>query len=284
MRIAFARANQRSPEDEMATDAMEKARTTVERAADRQRTEEEQRTAGSAKRAAVMRTMALQRHTGVRRFLFENGLVIAATVLFLLSYVGQVATGHRVYNEEQRDHGQAEVGLAEYLRTGDFVEATAENWESEFLQMGLFVVLTVFLFQRGSSESKTIEEPDPVDQRPEEASGDDDVPGPVRHGGLALSLYKHSLSIALFALFAVSFALHAAGGASAYSAEQQQHGGAPVSVLGYLATSQFWFESFQNWQSEFMSVGVLVLLSIWLREQGSAQSKPVAAAHRETGE
>jgi hypothetical protein len=144
--------------------------------------------------------------------------------------------------------------------------------------MGLFVLLTAWLYQRGSSESKPIEEPTEVDQDPEEGRDRADAPAAVKRGGLALALYRHSLSAALFALFAVSLALHAAGGAREYSQDQRLHGGAPVSALGYLATSRFWFESFQNWQSEFLSVAVLVLLTIWLREQGSPQSKPVAAA------
>ena len=105
----------------------------------------------------------------------------------------------------------------------------------------------------------------------------------MRVGGPALAIYRHSLSLALFALFAASFALHAVGGARAFSEEQVAHGGQPVTTLQYVATSRFWFESFQNWQSEFLSVAVLVLLTVWLREQGSAQSKPVAASMRETG-
>ena len=268
----------------MANDGLERARVRVERKTRQQRTDEEQRIEGSATRAAVRRTMALQGHSGFRRFLFENGLVLAATALFVFSFAGQVLTGHAVYNEAQRAHASPTISLGGYLRTGDFLEATAENWESEFLQMAVFVILTVFLYQRGSSESKTIEEPDAVDQRPEEARDDPDAPGPVRRGGAALWLYKHSLSIALFTLFAVSFVAHAIGGAEKYNEEQQQHGQPLVSILGYLGTSQFWFESFQNWQSEFLSVGVLVLFSIWLREQGSPQSKPVAAPHSDTGE
>ena len=268
----------------MTNESMERARIRVERKTQQQRTDEQQRTEGSATRAAVQRTMALQGHTGFRRFLFENGLVLAALLLFLFSFTGQILTGHAVYNDEQEEHASPTITLVEYLRTGDFVEATAENWESEFLQMAVYVILTVFLFQRGSSESKTIEEPDPVDQRPEEARGDPDAPGPVRRGGAALWFYKHSLSLALFTLFVLSFLAHAVGGSEKFNQEQQQHGQAQVSVLGYLATSQFWFESFQNWQSEFMSVGVLVLFSVWLREQGSPQSKPVAAAHSDTGE
>ena len=268
----------------MALETLQEARTSVERAAEHARDEEQERTAGSATRAAVRRTRALRERRGLRRFVFENGLALIASALFLVSFVGQVAAGHATYNADQREHGEPPVGVAEYLTTGAFVEATAENWESEFLQMGLFVVLTVFLYQRGSSESKQIERPEAVDQRPEEARGDPDAPWPVRHGGLPLALYRHSLSLVLFALFAISFALHAAGGAADYNEEQRHHGGTPVSTLGYLATSRFWFESFQNWQSEFMSVAVLVLLSIWLREQGSPQSKPVAAAHAATGE
>jgi hypothetical protein len=268
----------------MANDSLERARVRVERKARQQRADEQQRTESSAKRAAVKRTLALQGHTGFRRFLFENGLALAALGFFLVSFAGQIVTGHAVYNQEQLEHASAVIGLGEYLRSGHFWEATAENWESEFLQMAVFVVLTVFLYQRGSSESKTIEEPDAVDQRPEESRDDEDAPGPVRRGGAALWLYKHSLSISLFALFVLAFAMHAVGGAEAYSEEQEEHGAGPVSVLAYLATSHFWFESFQNWQSEFLSVGVLVLFSIWLREQGSPQSKPVAAAHSETGE
>jgi hypothetical protein len=150
--------------------------------------------------------------------------------------------------------------------------------------MSVFVVLSVFLYQRGSSASKTIERPDPVDQRPEEARGDPAAPGPVRRGGYALIFYPHSLSITLFVLFLIAFLVHAAAGAKAYGEEPRHHGSEALSMLAYIATSQFWLESFQNWQSEFLSVGVLLLLSIWLREQGSAQSKPVAAPYSDTGE
>ncbi len=268
----------------MTQKALEDARKAVARAVAQSERDEQERALGNATHAAVLRTAAIHRSNGVERFARQNGLVLAAVALFLVSFVGQVLSGRAVYNDDQREHGGAVVSVAQYLHTGAFVEATAENWESEFLQMGVFVVLTIFLYQRGSSESKQIEVPESVDQRPEDARSNHDAPWPVRRGGWALRIYKHSLSIALFTLFAISFALHAAGGASAFSEEQRAHGGSAVSALGYLATSQFWFESFQNWQSEFLSVGVLVLLSIWLREQGSSQSKPVAAPHSETGE
>jgi hypothetical protein len=227
---------------------------------------------------------ALESKRGFSRFLFENGLALVMFALFIISFAGQIITGRATHNDEQPQHGQPTLSIGEYLTSGAFVEATAENWESEFLQMGLFVLLTVFLYQRGSSESKRIEESEEVDEDPREARNEPEAPWPVRRGRLALALYEHSLSIVLLTLFAVSFVAHAAGGARDYSERQLAHGGHAVSTLGYMATSRFWFESFQNWQSEFFSVGLLVVLSIWLRERGSPQSKPVAAASSDTGE
>jgi hypothetical protein len=268
----------------MATKSRERARRTVERASRKAKQDERVRTAGSAKETAEKRVSALQRRTGLRRFLFENSLSLVAFALFLFSFVGQIAAGHSSYNEDQRAHAEAPISLGEYLQSGAFIEATAENWESEFLQMALFVLLTVFLYQRGSSESKKIEEPEAIDQDPREGRNDPSAPWPVRHGGLPLTLYRHSLSIALGVLFIISFVMHAVGGAMEYNEEQLQHGEATISTLQYFGTSRFWFESFQNWQSEFFSVGILVVLSIWLRQQGSPQSKPVAASTADTGE
>lgn len=267
----------------MSSRARAGVRKAVERARERSEQEERERaTSPAATRAAAGRVENQRSRSGVRRFLFENGLSIVVFIMFVGSFAGQVVAGYQVYNEDQRDHQQAPITLGAYLRTGAFVEATAENWESEFLQMGVFVLLTAFLYQRGSSESKPIEEPTVVDQDPATARHDPNAPWPVRHGGLWLTVYKHSLGIALLLLFAGAFAAHAVGGAAEYNHIQQEHGGTPVSVLAYVATSQFWFESFQNWQSEFFAVGVLVLMSIWLRQQGSAQSKPVAASANDT--
>jgi len=219
----------------------------------------------------------------MRRFLHNNGLSVVLFALFLFSLLGQSLTGHHVLNEEQREHGQPTVSYAEYLMTGHFVEAVFENWESEFLQMAAYVVLTVFLFQKGSAESKDPDRVEPGDQDPERMRDRPGVPGPVRRGGLALTLYNHSLSLALLLLFVLSFVLHAAGGAAEYSQEQAAHGEPPVTTVQYLGTSRFWFESFQNWQSEFLSVAAIVVLSIFLREKGSPESKPVHSPHDETG-
>ncbi len=217
------------------------------------------------------------------RFFRNNGLSIVMLALFLLSLMGQSITGFHQYNEEQQEHGQPTVTYAEYHTTGHFVEAVFENWESEFLQMAAYVLLTAYLFQKGSAESKDPDEPAPQDQDPAAAKNKGDAPWPVRRGGLALKLYQNSLFLTLFLFFLISFALHASGGAKEYNEEQKAHGAPVVSTVEYLGTSRFWFESFQNWQSEFLSVAAIVVLSIWLRQKGSPESKPVAAPHDQTG-
>lgn len=219
----------------------------------------------------------------MRRFLHENGLSTALFALFAFSLVGQYLTGWNEYNDDQKLHNQPLVTLTGYLGTGHFIEALFENWESEFLQMGAYVVLTVFLFQKGSSESKKPDAVERVDVIPESAKRNKDAPWAVRRGGFALKIYRNSLSLAFFLLFFISFILHGIGGAKDYNDEQREHNAPPVSTLGYMQTSRFWFESFQNWQSEFFSIAMMVVLSIYLRQQGSPESKPVDAAHDETG-
>ena len=220
----------------------------------------------------------------MRRIWRNNGLSIVLVALFLLSLAGQSLAGWRKHDAEEREHGRPAVSWGAYLRTPSFLEATMENWESEFLQMAAYVVLTAFLFQKGSAESKDPEGGKaPVDRAPDPRRPG--APWPVRRGGVALALYRNSLSLAFAALFAVSMALHAVGGAGEYNGEMEAHGRAErVSAIGYMGTSRFWFESFQNWQSEFLSIAAMVVLTIVLRQQGSPESKPVDAAHAETGE
>ncbi len=219
----------------------------------------------------------------MHEFFRNNGLSIVLFSLFFLSLVGQYLTGFHEYNNDQKSHGKAEVGYVEYLGKGHFIEATFENWESEFLQMGMYVVLTIFLFQKGSSESKTPGTTAGVDLIPEKSLLSEDAPSLVKRGGLALKLYQNSLSIVLFLLFFASFALHAVGGAKEYNEQQIEHGEPTVSTVEFMGTSEFWFQSFQNWQSEFLSIGMMVVLSIFLRQKGSPESKPVNAAHSDTG-
>ncbi|MEA2488401.1 MAG: hypothetical protein QOH21_193 [Acidobacteriota bacterium] len=214
----------------------------------------------------------------------NNNLSIVIFVLFLLCLVGHSVSGWKVYNDEQREHGGEQVSFTGFLKTSEFGETIFENWESEFLQMGFYVVLTVFLYQKGSSESKKHDGTDKVEEDPDAHRNDPEAPSPVRRGGWRLSLYKNSLSLAFFVLFAISFIGHAAAGARKFTEEEQAHGSKVVTTtLGYMTEPQFWYESFQNWQSEFLAVLAIVVLSIWLRQWGSPESKPVHAPHSDTG-
>lgn len=203
--------------------------------------------------------------------------------LFALSLTGQIITGYLDYNQDNQDHNRASIDFVDYLASGHFIEATAENWESEFLQMAAFVVLTAVLYQKGSAESKRPAVTELVDVDPRRSLRKQEAPWPVRRGGWALKIYEHSLSIALLLLFLLSFIVHAIGGAWEYNREQLIHGtGETHSALSYIGTSRFWFESFQNWQSEFLSVGAMIVLTIFLRQKGSPESKPVESPYSET--
>ena len=211
----------------------------------------------------------------MRVFFRDNGLTIALVTMLLFSTLGMIWSGYSVYNEELEEHGAAAVGLLAYLGSGDFLSALFENWESEFLQMSAYVMLTAMLFQRGSAESRDPDDPD----RP-----DDELPLAMRRRSPVLSwLYSYSLGIALALLFVVSFGLHWWASLVATNEEALRHGGDVQSLRSYLFDAQLWFESFQNWQSEFMSTAVLVVLSIFLRHKGSPESKPAGATNDETG-
>lgn len=217
------------------------------------------------------------------RFLRNNGLSLVLFALFAVFLAGQSYTGWQVENEERTEHNRPPLAFTAYLQSGHFIEATFENWESEYLQMGAYVLLTVFLFQRGSSESK---DPDNREEVPNPGAERQHpgTPWPVRQGGLVLKLYENSLSLALLLLFVIAFVLHAIGGTWVANEARLEHGEAAETVWQFLQTSDFWFQSFQNWQSEFLAVFSLITLSIWLRQRGSPESKNVAAAHQQTGE
>jgi hypothetical protein len=203
----------------------------------------------------------------MRSFLKNNGLTVALASLFLLSLFGMIVSGYSNYNEELTRHDHVQISLLQFLVSGEFLSALFENWESEFLQMGVYVVLTAWLFQRGSAKSKDPDEKD----------------GQSESGARTSFFYAHSLGIVLFSMFIVSFILHAFASFRAAAAEAIQHDESAENILSYLMDAEFWFESFQNWQSEFLSTAVLIVLSIFLREKGSPESKPVNASDDETG-
>jgi hypothetical protein len=217
----------------------------------------------------------------MRRLWRDNGLSITALALFGVFLVLQVIAGYQVYLDELRADGMPPVDMLGYLTSGHFVEATFENWESEFLQMGALVVLSVFLFQKGSPESKDPDGDEEVDREADPRRPG--APWPIRAGGLARAVYERSLSIALFGLFGVSVLLHLIGGAGELSRQRIAVGEPPVTATEFLFTPDFWFQSMQNWQSEFLSVGALVILTVFLRQKGSPESKPVDESTATTG-
>ncbi|HSH55961.1 MAG TPA: DUF6766 family protein [Candidatus Limnocylindrales bacterium] len=221
----------------------------------------------------------------MKSFLKNNSLSIVLFALFFAFLLGESITGHRFYNQDQREHGQPIISYVEYLGTGEFIEGVFENWESEFLQMGSYVLLTAFLYQRGSAESKPLSEQKKDERKEKQATRDPDphTPWPVRYGGLTRKLYHNSLSIVFTVLFLLAFGLHGYGGARAACEENQVHHEQCDSTLEFMSTSEFWYQSFQNWQSEFMVVFAIALLSIYLRQKSSPESKPVDAPHSKTG-
>ena len=212
----------------------------------------------------------------------DNGLTIVLMLMFLASLLGQWLSGWAVENEELKRHGGETLSRIAYLRDPAFISSVFENWESEFLQMAMYVVLTAILFQRGSSESN---DPDEAPREPGRLEHlRPGAPARRRVNPTASWLYAHSLGLALFALFLISFLLHWIHSAKAASAQALNHGEPAIGAIEYLGDPQLWFESFQNWQSEFLSTAVLVVLSIFLRQKNSPESKPVAAPNSQTGE
>jgi hypothetical protein len=208
----------------------------------------------------------------VGKWLRDNGLTLVLAALFLASLLGQVFSGHAAENQERLVDGAEALSLSAYLASGAFLSSVFENWESEFLQMWAYVMLTAYLFQRGSPESR---DPDGEKTRPGEA------PGAIRTW--ARHIYAHSLGLALLVLFLASFALHWINSAR-HAAEQAAEKGMPgPGMFEYLGDPQLWFESFQNWQSEFLSTAVLVVLGIFLREKLSPESKAVGDPNEKTG-
>lgn len=217
-----------------------------------------------------------------KTFFRHNGLSIVLLLLFIFTQLGLTVAGWYRFNDEQLSHGVATKSYTEYLFSDDLLEATMENWESEFLQMYLFVILTTHLYQKGSVASKDPDGENEVDADPRLFADRADAPTPVKQGGWRLRLYEQSLGLAFLTLFIVSFFLHALSGSRAYSQEQVLHGHSATDMWDYLQTEQFWFESLQNWQSEFFSLAMMVILTIFLRQRSSSESKPVACPHSET--
>ncbi len=214
----------------------------------------------------------------LREFTRDNGLILAMFGIFFVTIVGMSFAGWMSNNETLDDHSRPAQSYGSYLVSGDFIEGVFENWESEFLQMWALVILTIFLYQKGSSDSKPLRGKAPQDTRPARRLANASSWRELRMAGGSF-IYSHSLGIVLFMLFLLSFTLHASGGVAAYNEEAMHHGSETISMTKFVTTSDFWYQSLQNWQSEFLAVGTLMILTVKLRERGSPQSKPVGTKY-----
>ncbi|MBB1509100.1 DUF6766 family protein [Tessaracoccus sp. Y36] len=219
----------------------------------------------------------------VQSALRDNSLSIGFGILLLLALIGQAFAGQAHYNLEARTAGLAEIDMWRYLTSSSFAVDVAENWQSEYLQFTLFILLTVWLVQRGSSESKPPQEMGPHDDS-EEMVGEfarPDSPQLARVGGWRTSVFSMSLTIVMFAIFVLSWAAQAVAGRVAYNEERLRDLLDPLSLGDYLLQPEFWSRTFQNWQSEFLAVGSMAIFAVFLRQRNSPESKPVGMPHHE---
>ena len=221
----------------------------------------------------------------MRRFARDNGLGLFFGGIFLITLVGQALVGHADFNHDQLSHQDDPISLGRYVFSSSFGSDVMENWQSEFLQFTLYILATVWLLQRGSPESKKLDEAgreSDADQKVGEHAGRDS-PAWARARGLRLRLYQNSLVLVMTAIWLGSWGVQSVAGHVAFNAEQFDHQEAAVSWVGYLHSADFWNRTLQNWQSEFLAVGSMAVLSIYLRQRGSPESKPVGARHDATG-
>jgi hypothetical protein len=222
--------------------------------------------------------------SAVRTFVRENSLGLFFLALFLAAVSAQSVVGWLDFNEEARAHESAEYSYGRYVLSSHFGRAVLENWQSEYLQFLVFIVATIWFVQRGSPESKTLEEAGPESDRAQLVGryALRRSPGPAKAGGWRTWLYGNSLVLVMGTLFLGSWLGQSFTGMTEYNEAQHEHGSAAVSWLGYLQRPDFWEATLQNWQSEFLAVGTMVVFAVYLRQRGSPESKPVGAPHEKT--
>jgi hypothetical protein len=221
-----------------------------------------------------------------RGFLRDNALSLTFGAVFVLTLVGQAISGTADYNAQQVTNGLEPVTLLEYVTSSSFGVDVMENWQSEYLQFLLYIFATVWLIQRGSSESKKPGE-EGTESDKEQRIGryaNDDSPEWARVGGWRTALFARSLGLLMGGLFLLTWAASSVAGWAAFNSERIGERQDPVSWVGYLGEADFWNRSFQNWQSEMLAVGSMAVFSVYLRQRGSPESKPVGVAHAETGQ
>ena len=219
------------------------------------------------------------------RFVRDNGLSLFFLTIFLAALIGQALVGHSAFNHDQLAHQGDPITLLQYVTSSEFAVDVMENWQSEYLQFTLYIFGTVWLLQRGSPESKPLDEAGLESDEDQKVGEHADARSPrwARVGGLRTTLYGNSLLVVMTTIWLGSWLAQSIAGASGYNANQLDHQAATVSWFAYLGSSDFWSRTLQNWQSEFLAVGSMAVLAIYLRQRGSPESKPVGASHEATG-
>jgi membrane protein implicated in regulation of membrane protease activity len=220
------------------------------------------------------------------RFLRDNSLSLVFLAMLLGALVGQALVGHALFNHDAAAHHGASVSLGRYLTSSSFAVDVMENWQSEYLQFTLYVLLTVWFVQRGSTESKPPGK-DGGESDTEQLIGRHarpDSPMWARVGGWRTGLYSNSLVLVMGGIWLATWAAQAITGRIDYNAAQLDHHEAPLTLMQYAGSSDFWNRTLQNWQSEFLAVASFSVFSIYLRQRGSPESKPVGAPHDATGQ
>jgi len=221
----------------------------------------------------------------MRRFLKHNGLSVVFLPMFLGALGGQAIAGHADFNEQQRFHGDPEISMGRYLTSSSFTVDVMENWQSEYLQFTTFILLTVWLLQRGSPESKELD-------KPGRESDEDQKVGPhagarsprwAKVGGIRTTIFENSLLLVMGTFWIGTWVAQSISGVVQYNSDRLDHQLPTVSWLTYLGRPDFWNRTLQNWQSEFLAVGSMAILAVYLRQRGSPESKPVGAPHHSTG-
>jgi hypothetical protein len=221
----------------------------------------------------------------VRRFIRDHSLSLFFLVLFLAALIGQAIAGHALHNNDALAHNGETMSFWRYLRSSDFGNAVMENWQSEYLQFMLFMLATIWLIERGSPESK---EPgkEGTESLKEQRIGEhaeEDSPDWARPRGIRTFVYSNSLLIVMSIIFFGSWFAQSVTGWTEFNAQQVDHHEATVSWLSYIGSADFWEATLENWQSEFLAVGSFVAITVFLRQRGSPESKPVGAPHHATG-
>jgi hypothetical protein len=221
----------------------------------------------------------------VRTFVKHNGLSLAFLALFVAAVVFQAVAGHADFNEEQDRHGDARISFLRYVASSHFGVAVMENWQSEYLQFTLFILLTVWLVQRGSPESKQLHKAGAETDEDQKVGehADPDSPRWAKVSGIRRRIYENSLVIVMVSIWLGTWFAQSVTGRVEYNADRLDHRQDAVSWGDYLTRADFWEKTLQNWQSEFLAVGSMAILAVYLRQRGSPESKPVGAPHDATG-